>query len=43
MLHAARWTPDSGTIDVRELRETLAAIGQHPTDEDLFVMISQVG
>ena len=33
----------SGTIDVKELRTALNALGQHPTDEELFVMISQVG
>jgi Ca2+-binding EF-hand superfamily protein len=32
----------SGTIDVKELRTALAALGQNPTDEELFVMISQV-
>ena len=32
----------SGTIDVKELRTALNALGQHPTDEELFVMISQV-
>ncbi|GMH40898.1 hypothetical protein BSKO_08802 [Bryopsis sp. KO-2023] len=33
---------NSGTIDVKELQETLAALGQHPSEEDLFIMISQV-
>eukprot|EP00195_Chlamydomonas_chlamydogama_P001697 CAMPEP_0202919866 /NCGR_PEP_ID=MMETSP1392-20130828/76554_1 /ASSEMBLY_ACC=CAM_ASM_000868 /TAXON_ID=225041 /ORGANISM="Chlamydomonas chlamydogama, Strain SAG 11-48b" /LENGTH=148 /DNA_ID=CAMNT_0049613327 /DNA_START=173 /DNA_END=619 /DNA_ORIENTATION=+ len=32
----------SGTIDVRELKTALNALGQNPTDEELFVMISQV-
>jgi hypothetical protein len=32
----------SGTIDVKELRTALSALGQSPTDEELFVMISQV-
>ena len=30
----------SGKIDVPELRATLQALGQHPTDEELFLMIS---
>uniref|UniRef100_A0A7S0RM74 EF-hand domain-containing protein n=1 Tax=Chlamydomonas leiostraca TaxID=1034604 RepID=A0A7S0RM74_9CHLO len=32
----------SGTIDVKELKTALTALGQQPTDEELFVMISQV-
>uniref|UniRef100_A0A7S0UV11 EF-hand domain-containing protein n=1 Tax=Polytomella parva TaxID=51329 RepID=A0A7S0UV11_9CHLO len=32
----------SGTIDVRELKTALSALGQNPTDEELFVMISKV-
>mmetsp|Transcript_22619 Transcript_22619/g.27300 ORF Transcript_22619/g.27300 Transcript_22619/m.27300 type:complete len:148 (-) Transcript_22619:793-1236(-) len=32
----------SGTIDVTELKATLNAMGQNPTDEELFLMISQV-
>eukprot|EP00898_Chlorokybus_atmophyticus_P000120 jgi/Chlat1/1108/Chrsp110S01593 len=32
----------SGTIDASELRATLQALGQSPTDEELFLMISQV-
>lgn len=32
----------TGTIDVRELKTALIALGQQPTDEELFVMISQV-
>lgn len=32
----------SGTIDVRELRAALEAMGQHVTEEELFVMIHQV-
>eukprot|EP00899_Mesostigma_viride_P021922 jgi/Mesvir1/29731/Mv00960-RA.1 len=32
----------SGTIDTSELRVTLQALGQNPTDEELFIMISQV-
>lgn len=32
----------SGTIDVQELRATLQALGQSPTDEELFLMISSV-
>lgn len=31
----------TGTIDVRELKTALIALGQQPTDEELFVMISQ--
>lgn len=30
----------SGKIDVPELRATLQALGQHPTDEELFLMIA---
>mmetsp|Transcript_1472 Transcript_1472/g.2108 ORF Transcript_1472/g.2108 Transcript_1472/m.2108 type:complete len:156 (+) Transcript_1472:237-704(+) len=33
---------NSGTIDLAELKETLSAMGQKPTDEELFLMISQV-
>lgn len=32
----------TGTIDVRELKTALIALGQQPSDEELFVMISQV-
>eukprot|EP00798_Chlamydomonas_sp_ICE-L_P010184 gene10184-8091_t len=32
----------NGTIDVNELQAALLALGQTPSDEDLFVMISQV-
>eukprot|EP00879_Flechtneria_rotunda_P010189 GHRR01010652.1.p1 GENE.GHRR01010652.1~~GHRR01010652.1.p1 ORF type:complete len:148 (+),score=42.96 GHRR01010652.1:57-500(+) len=32
----------SGTIDVRELKFALNAMGQYPTDEELFVMIHDV-
>lgn len=32
----------SGTIDVKELKSTLQALGQKVTDEEVFVMISQV-
>mmetsp|Transcript_6423 Transcript_6423/g.17920 ORF Transcript_6423/g.17920 Transcript_6423/m.17920 type:complete len:157 (-) Transcript_6423:233-703(-) len=32
----------SGTIDQWELREVLRAMGQHPTDEEIFQMISEV-
>lgn len=32
----------NGTIDVQELKLALKALGQDPTDEELFVMISQV-
>lgn len=32
----------SGTIDATELRATLEALGQKPTDEELFLMIAQV-
>lgn len=32
----------SGSIDSGELRETLKAMGQNPSDEELFLMISQV-
>jgi len=32
----------SGTIDVKELRMAMESLGQHPTDEDLYLMISQV-
>lgn len=35
-------TTGSGTIDVKELRTALNALGQNPSDEELFVMISQV-
>jgi Ca2+-binding EF-hand superfamily protein len=33
----------SGTISVEELRKTLASMGQNPTDEELFVLIHDVG
>jgi Ca2+-binding EF-hand superfamily protein len=32
----------SGTIDVWELRQVLEAMGQRPTEEELFQMISEV-
>ena len=32
----------SGTIDASELKDTLNAMGQSPTDEEVFLMISQV-
>jgi Ca2+-binding EF-hand superfamily protein len=32
----------SGTIDAWELKETLKAMGQNPSDEDIFQMLSQV-
>ncbi|CCI45691.1 hypothetical protein ABG067_005145 [Albugo candida] len=32
----------SGTIDVWELRQVLQAMGQQPTEEELFQMISEV-
>eukprot|EP00882_Tetradesmus_deserticola_P005720 GHRQ01006022.1.p2 GENE.GHRQ01006022.1~~GHRQ01006022.1.p2 ORF type:complete len:150 (+),score=69.62 GHRQ01006022.1:306-755(+) len=32
----------SGTIDVKELKAALGAMNQHPTDEELFVMIHDV-
>ncbi len=32
----------SGTIDAWELKETLKAMGQNPTDEEVFQMLSQV-
>ncbi|KAG2425323.1 hypothetical protein HXX76_013738 [Chlamydomonas incerta] len=32
----------SGTIDTKELRTALSALGQNPSEEDMFVMISQV-
>ncbi|KAJ1478464.1 hypothetical protein T484DRAFT_1669656 [Baffinella frigidus] len=31
----------SGTIDAWELKETLKAMGQNPTDEEVFQMLSQ--
>lgn len=31
----------SGTIDIKELKTALTALGQSPSDEELFVMISQ--
>lgn len=33
----------SGSIDVWELRQVLEAMGQKPTEEELFQMISEVG
>jgi len=33
---------NSGTIDMLELRDALREIGQHPTEEELFMMIAQV-
>jgi len=39
----ARFDKDnSGTIDASELKHTLIAIGQNPTDEEIFTMIAQV-
>lgn len=32
----------SGTVDVKELKAVLNSMGQHPTDEELFVMIHDV-
>jgi Ca2+-binding EF-hand superfamily protein len=32
----------SGTIDVRELKAALEAMGQHPSDEEIFVMVHDV-
>ena len=32
----------SGTIDVWELRQVLEAMGQAPTEDELFQMISEV-
>ena len=32
----------SGTIDVWELRQVLEAMGQAPTEDELFTMISEV-
>ncbi|KAF6263019.1 flagellar outer dynein arm light chain 5 [Scenedesmus sp. NREL 46B-D3] len=32
----------SGTIDVKELKAALGTMNQHPTDEELFVMIHDV-
>jgi len=32
----------SGTIDASELKATLNAMGQNPTEEEIFQMISQV-
>jgi Ca2+-binding EF-hand superfamily protein len=33
---------DSGTIDAWELRQVLESMGQKPTDEEIFNLISQV-
>eukprot|EP00976_Prorocentrum_cordatum_P060384 1175870-Prorocentrum_minimum.AAC.4 len=32
----------SGSIDIQELRETLKAMGQNPSEEELFLLLSQV-
>jgi calmodulin len=32
----------SGTIDSNELKETLEAMGQHPTDEEVFSMLNLI-
>ncbi|GIL60500.1 hypothetical protein Vafri_15048 [Volvox africanus] len=32
----------SGTIDTKDLRTALSALGQNPSEEEMFVMISQV-
>ncbi|KAG2496512.1 hypothetical protein HYH03_005336 [Edaphochlamys debaryana] len=32
----------TGTIDTKELRTALSALGQNPSEEEMFVMISQV-
>ena len=33
----------SGTIDVKELKSALFAIGQDPSDAEVYLMISEVG
>lgn len=35
-------TSDSGIIDVRDLKVALFAIGQHPSDDDVYVMLAAV-
>ncbi|KAF0702976.1 hypothetical protein AaE_015611 [Aphanomyces astaci] len=40
--HMMRIVTRSGTIDVWELRQVLEAMGQQPTEEELFQMISEV-
>lgn len=32
----------NGTIDLRELKHALSLMGQHPSDEELFVMMNHV-
>ena len=32
----------SGTIDVKELKSALFAIGQQPTDEEVYLMVAEV-
>ena len=34
--------PGNGTIDVKELKVALTALGQSPSEEEVFVMVSQV-
>lgn len=40
--HGPPELPGSGTVDVKELKAALGAMGQHPSDEELFVMIHDV-
>jgi hypothetical protein len=42
LISLALQSAGSGTIDATELRATLEALGQKPTDEELFLMIAQV-
>ena len=43
VLHCVRLgVAGSGTIDANELKATLQALGQNPSEEELFLMISQV-
>lgn len=43
LCHFSRPAPRrSGSIDVWELRQVLEAMGQKPTEEELFQMISEV-
>jgi hypothetical protein len=36
------WRAGNGTIDVKEMRMAMEALGHHPSDEELYVMIAEV-
>ena len=40
--HPPHTPSGSGTIDVKELKTALFAIGQQPSDEDVYLMVAEV-